>query len=49
MNSEEYGFIKKSELTNKGNITLQINLMDGIQNILPYGVYQQFQNEFSTL
>ena len=49
MNSEAYGFVKKSELRNNNKNNVKINLIDGIQNILPYGVYQQFQNEFSTL
>ncbi|MCW8849750.1 MAG: hypothetical protein OQJ81_07190, partial [Melioribacteraceae bacterium] len=49
MNSEKYGFVKKSELTNTGKLSLKIRVLDGIQNILAYGIYQQFQNEFSTL
>ena len=49
MNSEEYGFIKKSQLVNKSADNLKIEILDGIQNILPFGMYQKFQNEFSTL
>jgi len=49
MNSEKYGFVKKSEIVNSNDQEVKINILDGIQNILPYGVYQQFQNEFSTL
>ncbi|MCB9206432.1 MAG: hypothetical protein H6612_11510 [Ignavibacteriales bacterium] len=49
MNSEKYGFVKKSSVKNINNKSIEINLIDGIQNILPYGLYQKFQNEFSTL
>lgn len=49
MNSERFGFIKKSTLINMGTQKVELDLIDGIQNILPYGIYQQFQNEFSTL
>jgi len=47
--SEEYGFVKNSQLINIGKQELSINILDGIQNILPFGLYQQFQNELSTL
>lgn len=48
-NSEKFGFVKKSQLINKSSQDIRINILDGIQNILPYGVDQQFQNQFSTL
>ncbi len=48
MNSEQFGFVK-SKIVNKNKNNLRINILDGIQNILPSGIYQQFQNEFSTL
>jgi hypothetical protein len=49
LTSEDYGFIKKSEINNNGDNPVSINVLDGIQNILPFGVYQQFQTELSTL
>lgn len=48
-NSDNYGFIKKSSITNHNNDIISISLMDGIQNILPYGVDYGFQNEYSNL
>ncbi len=38
--SERFGFVKKSKLINNSGNELNINLIDGIQNILPYGIYQ---------
>lgn len=49
MNSEQFGFIKQSCLIYEGVNNIEINFLDGIQNILPYGIDQKFQNEFSTL
>lgn len=34
---EKFGFVRKSELTNLANEVRQIELLDGIQNILPSG------------
>jgi hypothetical protein len=48
-NSEKYGFIKKSKIINKNNNKVTVELLDGIQNILPYGIQRRFQNEYSTL
>ena len=49
LNSDRFGFVKKSKIVILNNNNLEIDVLDGIQNILPYGVYQQFQNEYSTL
>ncbi|MBN1340771.1 MAG: hypothetical protein JXA03_15690 [Bacteroidales bacterium] len=48
-NSEKFGFVKKASLKNFGKKKSRINILDGIQNILPYGVNYAFQNEFSNL
>ena len=48
-NSEEFGFVKKSSLTNLNTETLKVKVLDGIQNILPYGVDYDFQNAYSNL
>ncbi|MBN2519132.1 MAG: hypothetical protein JXB17_01390, partial [Bacteroidales bacterium] len=48
-NSEKFGFIKKSVLTNLGKNNVLIEMLDGIQNILPYGITRIFQNLFSNL
>jgi len=49
LNSEKFGFVKKSRIKNINSTKVTIEYLDGIQNILPYGIYQQFQTEFSTL
>lgn len=48
-NSEKYGFIKSSKIRNISQQKVDLEILDGIQNILPSGLYQQFQNEYSTL
>ncbi len=47
--SNKYGFVRKSELINHSDTNYQINLIDGIQNILPYGVASDLQNSASNL
>lgn len=47
--SDRYGFVKKSTLTNKGSGTVKIQALDGIQNILPYGVEEETQIKTSNL
>ncbi|RZN84831.1 MAG: hypothetical protein EVB11_01915 [Winogradskyella sp.] len=47
--SDSYGFIKKSSLVNNGNSKVSIHLLDGIQNILPYGVPSDTQMRVSNL
>ncbi|MDI1317849.1 hypothetical protein [Flavobacterium sp.] len=47
--SNTYGFIKKSELINHSDTKCQIELIDGIQNIMPYGVSSDLQNAASNL
>ena len=47
--SEKYGFAKTSKIFNEAKIKREVEVLDGIQNILPSGVSHQLQNEFSTL
>jgi len=47
--SNKYGFIKKSELINHSEIDYKINVLDGIQNIMPFGVSSDLQNSASNL
>jgi hypothetical protein len=47
--SNQYGFIRKSELINHSGNDYQIELIDGIQNILPFGVSSDLQNASSNL
>src|SRR5450759_4552504 len=48
-NSDQFGFVRKAWLTNSGTVALRINLLDGIQNLMPCGIGSQFQLEKSTL
>ncbi len=48
-NSEKFGFIRIAELENIGKTILKIELLDGIQNILPYGINRMMQNDKSPL
>lgn len=47
--SSKFGFVKFSEIENKTDVSREIEILDGIRNILPSGVYHQLQNGFSTL
>lgn len=48
-NCDKFGFIKKSQIVNNNHEAVTINLLDGIQNILPADVDRKLQLEFSTL
>jgi hypothetical protein len=47
--SDKFGFVKKSKLINIGEENLSISMLDGIQNIMPYGVGSYLQNQTSNL
>jgi len=47
--SDEFGFVKKSSLTNDANNSTKIDILDGLQNILPSGVASGLQNSSSNL
>ena len=47
--SNTYGFIRTSNLINKSDSEVEITLVDGIQNILPYGVPSDLQSASSNL
>ncbi|NND10847.1 MAG: hypothetical protein HKN96_06530, partial [Flavobacteriaceae bacterium] len=47
--SNEYGFVKKSKLLNNADTETHVALLDGIQNIIPYGVPEGLQNTRSNL
>ncbi|KNB61472.1 hypothetical protein [Chryseobacterium sp. Hurlbut01] len=48
-NSSEFGFIKKSKIKNLAAENQNITVLDGLQNILPYGVGSDLQNRVSNL
>ena len=47
--SNQYGFVRKSKLTNLTNSAVTVKLLDGLQNILPFGVGSDLQNLASNL
>lgn len=47
--SDNYGFVKSSYISNNGKSTLNISILDGIQNIMPYGVGSALQTMRSNL
>ncbi|MGB3607951.1 hypothetical protein [Psychroserpens sp.] len=47
--SNEFGFVKKSSLFNNSEDKVDVALLDGFQNILPYGVPSDTQNRVSNL
>ena len=49
MNSEKFGFIRKSVISNNGDSICSISVLDGIQNILPAGVKRMLQLSLSNL
>ncbi|MFL2612181.1 MAG: hypothetical protein ACJ0O5_01950 [Flavobacteriaceae bacterium] len=46
---DEFGFVKKSSINNHSGDITKIELVDGIQNILPWGVDEALQNSNSNL
>ncbi|MDR3726480.1 MAG: hypothetical protein P4K86_05505 [Terracidiphilus sp.] len=49
MTSNRFGFVRRATLVNLGEDPVEIDILDGIQNILPHGVTRRFQLEYSTL
>jgi len=47
--SSKYGFVRKAELVNSSGREYQITLLDGLQNVLPYGVEPDTQSNTSNL
>ncbi|MGD8402612.1 MAG: hypothetical protein PVJ21_03055 [Anaerolineales bacterium] len=47
--SEKYGFVRTCWLTNDSTETCQVDLLDGLQNILPYGTSSVMQSTYSNL
>jgi len=47
--SNLYGFVKKSEIINNSDSEIKITLLDGIQNVSPYGVDADLQIAASNL
>lgn len=48
-NSDEYGIVRKAELTNLKPEDVSVEILDGLQNIVPAGVPMATQTRLSTL
>jgi hypothetical protein len=48
-NSERFGWVRRTEIQNLGETKAEFRILDGIRNIMPYGLNHAFQNEFSNL
>jgi hypothetical protein len=49
MLSDRFGFVRRAALVNLGAEPVEVDLLDGIQNLLPHGLTRRFQMEYSTL
>ncbi len=49
LTSERFGFVRRATLANQSRAQLSLELLDGVQNLLPHGIEYRFQLEFSTL
>ena len=47
--SDKFGFVKTSSMTNNASESVSVNILDGIENIIPYGVESATQNALSCL
>ena len=47
--SEQFGFVRKSRIENTGPAPVRLEILDGLLNVLPYGVTQATQTTLSTL
>jgi hypothetical protein len=47
--SEQFGFVRNSKIKNSSSLNKNIQLIDGIQNLLPYGVPEGLQSGSSNL
>jgi hypothetical protein len=49
MMSDRFGFVRRASLANLAADPVDVVLVDGIQNLIPAGLTQRFQLEYSTL
>ena len=47
--SDKFGFVKTSTLVNNGDSSAQVEIVDGIENLIPYGVEPDVQGSLSCL
>lgn len=49
MPAGQWGWVRRATLRNDGTLPVSVEMIDGLQNVLPAGVEQKTQNVFSTL
>ena len=49
MSSDKFGFVRRAALVNLSAESVEIDLLDGIQNLMPAGLTNRFQLEYSNL
>lgn len=47
--SDRFGFVRSCRLENRGDSSCSFELLDGLQNLLPYGLSSEFMMRFSNL
>ena len=47
--SERFGFVRRATLVNQSTDPVSVDLLDGLQNVLPHGITRRYQMEYSTL
>ncbi|OLB76272.1 MAG: hypothetical protein AUI14_19290 [Actinobacteria bacterium 13_2_20CM_2_71_6] len=47
--SERFGFVRRATLTSHASQPVSVELLDGVQNLLPAGIGRLFQEHYSTL
>ena len=47
--SDRFGFVKRSELGNTRESAVTVEFLDGVENLLPWGLSEAFQSRFSVL
>ena len=47
--SEKFGFVRTCRLENRDSEPVEFDLLDGLRNVLPYGVASEFMMRFSNL
>jgi hypothetical protein len=47
--SDRFGFVKHSEIENTGSAATRVEILDGIENLLPTFITEAFQNTYSCL
>ena len=49
MTTDRFGFVRRVAVANTGAEPVEAEILDGIQNLMPYGLTRRFQMEYSTL